>query len=156
TVEIMPEREYYLEQSRFTSLFISVMGIAVSIIFSLGAVVGAMITMYSSVANRTIEIGTLRALGFSRTKVLSAFLLEAVIISIIGGLLGLLTASLLRFVEVSTTNWNTFAELAFSFEISWNIVGGALLFAVLMGIVGGFLPAVRASRFRIVNALRAK
>ena len=115
-----------------------------------------MITMYSSVANRTIEIGTLRALGFRRRNILSAFLVESVMISIIGGALGIAASSALQFVEVSTTNWDTFAELAFSFEASSGIVFKGMIFAVIMGIIGGFFPAVRASRFRIVNALRAK
>jgi putative ABC transport system permease protein len=156
TVEVKREKEYYREQSLYTTMFINIMGVAISIIFSLGAIVGAMITMYSSVANRTVEIGTLRALGFSRFKVLSAFLIEAVLIALIGGAIGLVAASFLRYLEISTTNWNTFSELAFSFEISAGIAVRSLLFAVIMGIAGGFLPAVRASRLRIINALRAK
>jgi len=156
TVEVNREKEYYREQSYFTTMFINVMGISISIIFSLGAIVGAMITMYASVANRTIEIGTLRALGFSRFSILFAFLIESMLISIFGGMLGLVAAYFLRFVEVSTTNWDTFAELAFTFEISPEIIGGAFIFAISMGIIGGFLPAVHASRLRIINALRAK
>lgn len=156
TVDVMREKEYYEEQSKFTTIFINAMGVTISIIFSLGAIVGAMITMYAAVANRTTEIGTMRALGFSRRSVLSAFLTESLLIAVIGGAFGVLAASFLRFVEVSTTNWNTFAELAFSFEMSSEIVIYAFIFAVIMGLVGGFLPAVRAARFRIVNALRAK
>ncbi|UCE23320.1 MAG: ABC transporter permease [Candidatus Zixiibacteriota bacterium] len=156
TAEVMREKEYYEEQSRFTTVFINAMGVTISIIFSLGAIVGAMITMYAAVANRTTEIGTLRALGFGRRSVLFAFLIESLMIALIGGAIGILGATFLRFVEVSTTNWNTFAELAFSFEISTEIVIYAFIFAVVMGFVGGFLPAVRAARFRIVNALRAK
>lgn len=155
-VEVKREKEYYRDQSRFTTLFINVLGIIISIIFSLGAIVGAMITMYAAVANRTVEIGTLRALGFSRATVLIAFLMESLFISLIGGFIGLITASFLRFIEVSTTNWDTFAELAFSFRLSPPIVIQAIIFAILMGIIGGFLPAVRAARFRIINALRAK
>ncbi len=156
TAEVMREKEYYEEQSRFTTIFINAMGVTISIIFSLGAIVGAMITMYAAVANRTTEIGTLRALGFGRRSVLFAFLIESLMIALIGGAIGILGATFLRFVEVSTTNWNTFAELAFSFEISSEIVIYGFIFAVVMGFVGGFLPAVRAARFRIVNALRAK
>ena len=156
TVEVWREKEYYEEQSKFTTIFINALGVTISIIFSLGAIVGAMITMYAAVANRTVEIGTLRALGFSRRAVLQAFLVESLMIAILGGILGVLAASFLRFVEVSTTNWNTFAELAFSFELSGQIVWYALIFAVIMGFVGGFLPAVRAARFRTVNALRSK
>ncbi|UCG62857.1 MAG: ABC transporter permease [Candidatus Zixiibacteriota bacterium] len=156
TVEVMREKEYYEEQSKFTTIFINAMGVTISIIFSLGAIVGAMITMYAAVANRTTEIGTMRALGFSRRTILFAFLTESLLIALIGGAIGVLTATFLRLVEVSTTNWNTFAELAFSFEISSEIVLYAFIFAIVMGIVGGFLPAVRAARFRIVTALRAK
>ena len=156
TVEVLTEKEYYAAQSEFTTTYINVMGIAISIMFSLGAIVGAMITMYAAVANRTREIGTLRALGFSRGSVLTAFLSESLFISLIGGLIGVGVAYFLRFVEVSTTNWNTFAELAFSFEISPSIAAWAIVFAVTMGLIGGFLPAVRASRKRIINALRAR
>ena len=156
TVEVKREKQYYEDQSRFTTVFINILGTIISIVFSLGAIVGAMITMYSSVANRTIEIGTLRALGFRRRNILAAFLVESVMIASIGGVLGIAGASVLQFVEVSTTNWDTFAELAFSFETSSGIVLKGMIFAIVMGIVGGFFPAVRASRFRIVNALRAK
>ncbi|UCD62648.1 MAG: ABC transporter permease [Candidatus Zixiibacteriota bacterium] len=155
-VEVNREKKYYEDQSKFTTVFINAMGLTISIIFSLGAIVGAMITMYAAVANRTVEIGTLRALGFSRTAVLWAFLVESMILAITGGLIGVTAAAFLRLVEVSTTNWDTFAELAFSFEMSGSIVVFAMVFAVAMGLVGGFLPAVRAARFRIVNALRTK
>jgi putative ABC transport system permease protein len=156
TIDVMPEKEYYRLQSQTFSSFVTILGMFISILFSAGAVVGAMITMYAAVANRTIEIGTLRALGFSRGHVLSAFLLEALIISIVGGLIGVGLAALLQLVEVSTTNWDTFAEIAFSFKMSPLIAGIALAFSVFMGIIGGFLPAVRASRLTIISALRAK
>jgi ABC-type lipoprotein release transport system permease subunit len=155
-VEVMREKDYYASQSKFTTTFINVLGIAISIIFSLGAIVGAMITMYASVANRTTEIGTLRALGFQRRTILWSFLLESLMISLFGGALGIGAAFLMNFKEVSTTNWNTFAELAFGFQISPLIIVQALAFAVVMGFVGGFLPAVRASRLKIINALRAR
>ena len=100
----------------------------ISVIFSLGAIVGAMITMYGSVANRTIEIGTLRALGFSRFTILNTFLVESVMIAIIGGAIGIMAAYFLKFLEVSTTNWDTFAELAFTFETSPTIIIGAMSF----------------------------
>jgi ABC-type lipoprotein release transport system permease subunit len=155
-VEVKREKEYYVEQSEFTATFIRIMGIVMSILLSLGAIVGAMITMYASVANRTTEIGTLRALGFSRFTVLKTFLIESVLIALIGGFIGIIGAYFLRYMEVSTTNWSTFAELAFSFEMSPGIILGGFAFAVIMGLLGGFLPAYSASRMRIVNALRAK
>ncbi|KAA3635243.1 MAG: ABC transporter permease [Calditrichaeota bacterium] len=156
TVDVDMEKEYYRKQSTLMTTFINILGITISIIFFLGAIVGAMITMYASVANRTVEIGTLRALGFRRYVVLLSFLLESILISLIGGTLGVAVAFLLNSFEFSTTNWATFAELAFSFRMSPDIVVQAYIFAVVMGILGGFLPAVRASRLRIINALRAK
>jgi len=156
TIEVRHEKEYYATQSKFTTTYINILGTVISIIFSLGAIVGAMITMYATVADRTKEIGTLRALGFSRSSLLITFLVEAVLMSFIGGLIGVGIAYFLRFFEVSTTNWDTFAEIAFSFEISSNIVIGTLIFAIVMGFVGGFLPAARASKLKIINALRAK
>ncbi len=155
-IDVDREKDYYAKQSSFTTTYISILGTVISIIFSLGAIVGAMITMYATVADRTKEIGTLRALGFSRFSLLITFLVEAVMMSVIGGLLGIGIAYFLRFYEVSTTNWDTFAEIAFSFEISPGIIIGTLIFSIVMGFVGGFLPAARASRLKILTALRAK
>ncbi|MGE5692256.1 MAG: ABC transporter permease, partial [Candidatus Zixiibacteriota bacterium] len=143
TVDVKREKEYYADQSYATSSFINILGMVISIIFSFGAVIGAMITMYASVANRSAEIGTLRALGFQRRSILGAFLAESVLLSFIGGVIGVAGASLLSFVTVSTTNWDTFSELAFGFALSTAIIGSALVFSVLMGFFGGFLPAVR-------------
>ncbi|MCI0406256.1 MAG: ABC transporter permease [candidate division Zixibacteria bacterium] len=156
TVDVKREKEYYADQSYATSTFINILGMVISVIFSFGAVIGAMITMYASVANRSAEIGTLRALGFQRRSILAAFLVESVLLSLVGGLVGLAAASLLSFVTVSTTNWDTFSELAFGFALSTAIVGSALVFSVLMGFFGGFLPAVRAARMNIINALRSE
>jgi ABC-type antimicrobial peptide transport system permease subunit len=153
-VDVKREKEYYEEQSRMMANFIGILGRVVTIIFSFGAMVGAMITMYAAVANRTQEIGTLRALGFRRRTVLAAFLVEAVFLSLLGGVAGVLASSALHLITVSTTNWGTFSELAFGFDLSWQIAGRALVFAIVMGLFGGFLPAVRSSRLRIVEALR--
>jgi len=136
-------------------MFIRVLGIFITVIFSAGATIGAMITMYAAVANRTVEVGTLRALGFRRRSVLAAFLTESILLSGIGGAVGLLIASSLQFFTVSTLNFGSFAELEFSFALSPTIVISSLLFALLMGILGGFLPSVRAARLNIVNALRS-
>ncbi|MBV6506481.1 MAG: hypothetical protein ILNGONEN_02058 [Syntrophorhabdaceae bacterium] len=155
-VEVKREKQYYDEQSKFMSIFINVLGTVVTFIFSFGAMIGAMITMYAAVSNRTQEIGTMRALGFRRRSVLGAFLVESVFLGVLGGIAGLALSSLLQFLTISTTNWNTFSELAFSFKLSPTIVGQALIFSVLMGLVGGFLPAVRASRLKIVEALRTE
>jgi putative ABC transport system permease protein len=153
--ELKREKAYYSEQSKLMSDFIKILGLIVTIIFSVGAVIGAMITMYAAVANRTVEIGTLRALGFQRRSVLGAFLVESVFLSVIGGGAGVALASLMSFVRISTVNFGTFSELAFGFTLSPSIVVSAMVFSTLMGIVGGFLPAVRASRMNILAALRS-
>jgi ABC-type antimicrobial peptide transport system permease subunit len=115
-----------------------------------------MITMYSAVANRISEIGTMRALGFQRKSILSAFLLEAILLSLVGGLAGLFVASFLQLFTVSTLNFQTFSELAFSFALTFRIVYQAIFFSLVMGFVGGVLPAFRAARMNIVEALRAR
>jgi ABC-type lipoprotein release transport system permease subunit len=154
TVDAKRETRYYEEQSEMMAKFLRILGISLTVIFSLGAMIGAMITMYTAVANRIGEIGTLRALGFQRTSILSAFLVEALLLGLIGGIAGLMFASLMRFVTISTVNFQTFSELEFSFALNFEIVYMALAFSLVMGFVGGVLPAVRASRMKIVDALR--
>ncbi|EGJ52047.1 ABC transporter permease [Desulfocurvibacter africanus] len=153
-VEVLREDVYYREQSEMMATFLRILGIALTAIFSTGAVVGAMITMYAAVANRVGEIGTLRALGFGRGIILTAFLLESVFLGLLGGLVGLLAASLLTVIDVSTTNFQTFSELAFSFTLGLDTILQALGFSVFMGFVGGALPAYRAARMEILTALR--
>ncbi len=154
-LQIKGEKEYYNEQSRPLASFLTVLGGIITGIFSFGAMIGAMITMYASVANRTVEIGTLRALGFLRRSILLAFLLESLLIALIGGALGILLASALQFVTISMLNFSSFSEIAFSFNLTPLIIVVSFVFALMMGILGGFLPAIRASRLNIVNALRA-
>jgi putative ABC transport system permease protein len=149
------EQKYFEEQSELMANFIRILGIFITVIFSFGATIGAMITMYAAVANRTVEVGTLRALGFKRRSILIVFLIESLVIAISGGIVGLFLASFLQFFNISTLNFGSFAELSFGFSLSPTIVISSLLFAVLMGILGGFLPSVRAARLNIVNALRA-
>ncbi|HVE33955.1 MAG TPA: ABC transporter permease [Gemmatimonadaceae bacterium] len=155
TLEAKRERRFYAEQSEALSRFISYLGTGISVIFSIGAVIGAAITMYASVASRTAEIGTLRALGFSRAAILAAFLGEALLLGLLGGIAGLIGASLMQAMSISTTNFQTFAEIAFSFTLTPGIVVASLTFALAMGFIGGFLPAARAARMKIVDALRA-
>ena len=155
TLEAKRETRFYADQSEMMAKFIKYLGMALSVIFSLGAIIGAMITMYASVSNRVGEIGTLRALGFQRRTVLAAFLLESLLLSSIGGLIGLLAASSMQWLTISTMNWQTFSELAFSFTLTPGIVLNSLLFALLMGLIGGVLPSLRAARLNIVDALRA-
>ncbi|MGH7830455.1 MAG: ABC transporter permease, partial [Candidatus Binatia bacterium] len=149
------ERQFFEEQSEMMAAFIRILGLFITAIFSTGSIIGAMITMYGAVANRTIEIGTLRALGFLRRSILLAFLAESFLISLSGGLLGLLLASFLQFLTISTLNFASFAELAFSFSLSPAIVATSVGFALIMGLVGGLLPALRAARMSAVTALRA-
>ena len=155
TVEVKRENQYYKDQSRALAKFLRILGLSLTIIFSLGAIIGAMITMYAAVANRTQEIGTLRALGFRRGSILIAFLMEALLLGFIGGCLGLFLASFLQVFTISTTNFQTFAELAFSFSITGEIIYKGLLFSLVMGFVGGVLPAARAARMSVLDALRA-
>ncbi|MBY4947273.1 ABC transporter permease [Cupriavidus respiraculi] len=153
--EAKREQVFYSDQSKALSTFINILGLTLSIIFSIAAMIGAMITMYASVANRVAEIGTLRALGFKRTNVLSAFLLEALLLGLVGGIAGLAFASLMQFSSFSTTNFQTFSDLSFRFVLTPSVVVKTLAFSMVMGLVGGFLPALRASRLSIVDALRA-
>jgi putative ABC transport system permease protein len=154
TLEAHLEPEYYRKQSEMLATFLRILGLSLTLIFSFGAVVGAMITMYAAVANRTAEIGTLRALGFQRSNILLAFLLESLILGLLGGTLGLFCASLLQWISVSTTNFQTFAELAFGFVLTPRIALQALAFSLIMGFLGGILPAFRAARMNLVDALR--
>lgn len=155
TLDLKAERVFYEEQSQALSKFISYLGLTLSIIFSIGAMIGAMITMYAAVANRVGEIGTLRALGYRRSAVLGAFLFEAVLLGAIGGIVGVALASFMQLVQISTLNWQSFSELAFSFTLTAEIAVKSLVFGVVMGVTGGFLPAVRAARLSIIDALRA-
>jgi putative ABC transport system permease protein len=154
-LEAKPEQQFYADQSEALAKFISYLGTTISVIFSIGAIIGAMITMYASVASRTAEIGTLRALGFSRLSILVAFLLESLLLGLVGGAVGLFAASFMQMVPISTTNFQTFSEIAFTFTLTPAIIAGSLGFALFMGFIGGFLPAARAARLSIVDALRA-
>ncbi len=155
TLEAKRETRYYLDQSEMMSKFLRILGLSLTIIFSIGAIIGAMITMYSAVANRIGEIGTMRALGFHRRNILAAFLAESLLLGFIGGSVGLFFASFMQFITVSTVNFQTFSELAFKFTLTGPIVLQAMAFSLIMGLIGGLLPAFRASRMNIVEALRA-
>ncbi len=154
TLEAKRETQYYAEQSEMLAKFLRILGLSLTAIFSLGAIIGAMVTMYSAVANRTAEIGTLRALGFQRRSILTAFLLESLLLGFLGGAAGLFFASFLQFFTISTLNFQTFSELSFGFTLDWEIVYQGMAFSLIMGFAGGLLPAVRAARMNIVEALR--
>ena len=148
------ETKFYFDQSEMMAKFLKILGVSLTVIFSLGAVIGAMITMYAAVANRTGEIGTLRALGFQRRAILLSFLMESLFLGIIGGGIGLFFASFMQLITISTLNFQTFSELAFKFALTPSIIAESFAFAVIMGLAGGVLPALRASRMNIVESLR--
>ncbi len=154
TLEVKPEVDYWSAQSEQTSMFIEFIGLFVVIIFSFGAAIGAMITMYAQVAARTREIGTLRALGFRRRSVLVSFVAESVILALLAGAVGCAGASLMQLASFTTMNFQTFSEMSFRFHMSPGVVAASLVFAVVMGFAGGLLPAMRAARMPIVRATR--
>lgn len=155
TLEAKREITYYEDQSKMMAKFLRILGLSVTIIFSLGAIIGAMVTMYSAVANRTNEIGTLRVLGFQRKSILVAFLMESLILGFLGGCTGLFFASFMQLLTISTMNFQTFSELAFTFSLTFGIIYKSMTFSLVMGFLGGVLPAIRSSRMNIVDALRA-
>ncbi len=150
----MREPEYYEKQSEGTSLFIGALGTLIAVFFSVGAMIGAMITMYSAVANRQKEIGTLRALGFSRGSILFSFLFEAILLALLGGFLGASASMAMGFVHLPMMNMQSWSEIIFSFTPTPQIVATSLAFAAGMGLIGGLFPAVRAMRVSPVPAMR--
>jgi ABC-type antimicrobial peptide transport system permease subunit len=154
-LEAKAETAFYAEQSEMMAKFLRILGISLTAIFSIGAMIGAMITMHAAVAGRTGEIGTLRALGFSRRSILLCFVLESLLLGLLGGVAGLAAASGLQLFTISTMNFQTFAELAFGFTLTPGIAAGSLFFGMGMGLLGGIMPALRAARIKIVDALRA-
>ncbi len=153
-VAAMPEEEFLMKTSQNTATFLSALGFAIAFFFSLGAMIGAMITMHATIAQRQREIGTLRALGFTRLQILTSFLFESVVLSIVGGSVGAAASLLMSLKSFSTMNWATFSEIVFKFEPSVGIIVSAMVAATVMGILGGFWPAVRAARINPVQAMR--
>ncbi len=154
-MQVLKEAEYYEKQSEGTSLFITIMGTMIALFFSIGAMLGATITMHAAVANRQREIGTLRALGFSKGSIMLSFLLESIILSVIGGGIGALASLAMGLVSFSMVNFASWSEIVFRFEPNGGIIIGSMVFATVMGIVGGFLPAIRAARTNPIEAMRA-
>lgn len=153
SLQVKPEQGYYTEKSGMMGMFIRLLGLVLTLIFSVGAVLGAMMTMYGTVAQRTAEIGTLKALGFTPRHILTVFTLEALSIGAVAGGVGVSVAALLQSVTISTINWGTFSELAFRFTLSPRIALWSFLFAVAMGLLGGLFPALRAARLPVLAAL---
>lgn len=153
-LEAMRESVYYEKQSEDTQKFVTYLGVVIAVLFSAGAMIGAMITMYAAVSQRRREVGTLRALGFSRASILISFVIEAVLLALAGGLFGVLAAMAMSFVKFSMMNFATFSEVVFSFDPTFEILGTSLLFGGVMGLVGGLLPAIRAARTSPIEAMR--
>ena len=154
-LKAVSERTFYEDQQGAASGALKVLAVFISFIMAVGAGFAGMNTMYAAVARRTKEIGTLRVLGFSRISILIAFLLESIAIAVIGAAIGVVLALPLNFVSTGTASWVTFSEIAFNFRVTLDLVLYALLFGAIIGLVGSLLPSIRASRFKIVDALRA-
>ena len=154
-LKAVSERQFYEDQQGIASGALKGLAVFIAFIMAVGAGFAGMNTMYTAVARRTKEIGTLRVLGFGRFSILIAFLLESVAVALIGAAIGILLAMPLNFVSTGTSNWATFSEIAFNFRVTWDLMLAALIFGAIIGFVGSLLPSIRASRLRIVEALRA-
>jgi len=154
-VQARREPEYYESQSQIVTTLITVLGGLVAIVMGLGAVLAALNTMYSAVAERSREIAVLRALGFPGISVVVAFLVEALWIALIGGAIGCLVVLPVNGITTGTINWQTFSHLSFAFRITPDLLGWGLAFALLMGVVGGLPPAIRAARANVAVTLRS-
>lgn len=153
-VDVIREIDYYAKQSTALTTLITVLGTFVAGIMAMGAVIGALNTMYSAVADRGKEIATMRALGFGGPSVVISFLIEALLISFVGGALGCLAVLELNGHTTSTINFQTFSNIAFAFKITPGLVASGIGFALVMGVVGGIFPAIRAARLPVATALR--
>ncbi len=154
-LQVLKEADYYDKQSEGTSTFIGAMGMMIAVFFSIGAMLGAMITMHAAVANRQREIGTLRALGFSKGSILFSFLIESILLALLGGVLGAGASLAMGLVSFSMVNFASWSEIVFSFEATPGIIFGGMAFATAMGLFGGLFPAIRAARVSPIDAMRA-
>jgi putative ABC transport system permease protein len=148
------ESTYYEKQSEGTATLVRFLGGAVVIFFSIGASIGATITMYAAVAQRRREVGTLRALGFSRSAILGSFLIESLLLALLGGSVGALCSLAMGQLELTMVNFSTLSEMTFAFHATARMLAGSLAVGVLMGLAGGLLPAVHAARVSPVEAMR--
>ncbi|MBK6921185.1 MAG: ABC transporter permease [Deltaproteobacteria bacterium] len=153
-LDASPEPEFYKKQSENTSIFIMALGTIIAVFFSIGAMIGGMITMYGAVAHRRREIGVLRALGFSRSAIMFSFLLESVLLALLGGAIGTVASLAMGMVKFSMLNFTTFSEIVFEFHATPEILVRSLIFGGVMGIIGGFLPAIRAARTAPIEAMK--
>lgn len=153
-VDAHQESKYYADQSKLLGAMLRFLAIMITSIMSVGAIFGAVNTMYASISSRTPEIAVLLTLGFKPRNVLLSFLAESAVIALVGGVLGCLLALPINGVVTSTTNWSSFSEIAFAFRVTPGLLASGVLFAVVMGVVGGYFPARKASRMPVVQALR--
>jgi ABC-type lipoprotein release transport system permease subunit len=153
-VDAHRESEFYASQSELLGKVLRILAIVITSIMAVGAVFGAVNTMYAAVSSRTSEIAVLLTLGFAPRSVLASFLAESAAIALVGGVIGCLLALPINGVVTSTTNWSSFSEIAFAFRVTPLLLLAGLAFAVVMGVIGGFFPARRASRMPVVQALR--
>jgi putative ABC transport system permease protein len=153
SLKAVTEREYYADQA-LAGIAIKFVGQIIALFLTIGAMFAVANTMFAAVASRAREIGTLRALGFSRTSVMAGFLLESTILALVGGAIGCLATWPVNGLSTGTANWVTFSELTFSFRFGAEVIIQGALLAMLMGLVGGVLPAMRAVRMKVVDALR--
>jgi putative ABC transport system permease protein len=154
TVQADREIDYYAKQSQLLTTLITVLGSIVALIMGIGAVFGALNTMYSAVSERSREIATMRAIGFGSGSVILSFVFEALLIAFIGGVVGCIVVLPLNGVTTGTLNWQTFSHLAFAFRVTPLLLGIGILFALVMGLIGGVPPAIRAARRPVAIALR--
>ena len=153
-VDVHRESTFYLEQSALLGNILEFLAVVITGIMAVGAVFGAVNTMYAAVAGRTPEIAVLLTLGFHPRSVLASFLVESAIIAAIGGVIGCLLALPVNGFVASTTNWASFSEIAFNFRVTPRLLLDGMVFAIVMGVAGGFFPARRAARMPVVQALR--
>jgi ABC-type lipoprotein release transport system permease subunit len=154
TVDVHKESAFYAQQSQLLGNILRILAILITGIMAVGAIFGAVNTMYAAVSSRMPEIGVLLTLGFRPRSVLASFLAESAIVAAIGGVIGCLIALPLNGIVTSTTNWATFSEIAFAFRITPALLLAGMIFAVVMGMLGGYFPARRASKVPVVQALR--
>jgi putative ABC transport system permease protein len=153
-LEARRETKYYEDQSQGTAIFIGIMGMIITVFCAAGATLGAMNTMFAAVAQRKREVGTLRALGFSKFSILLSFVVESTVLALAGGVVGLAGALALTMTRVSMMNFQTWQEISFSFSATPPILIGSVVAGVFMGIFGGFLPALKAARTSPIEAMR--
>jgi putative ABC transport system permease protein len=153
-VDVFRESEYYSAQSKQLAQVIRVLGMFLVVVMAVGAVFGALNTMYAAVGARTREIGTMLALGFTPGNILISFMIESVLLSLVGGILGCLLALPIHGMSTGTTNWSSFSEIAFQFRLTPGILATGLFASIILGAVGGYFPARNAARRTVTDALR--